>query len=99
MLATIGYTNNWSEGNITRTCIQQIEHHLTTIQSLDQVTIPGLKQQRLDLLAPGLIIMSAIMDALGIDELYYSPTALREGILAELIQRRVDYQLQQERFN
>ena len=99
MLATIGYTNNWSEGNITRNCIRHIEDHLASIESLDQVTIPGLKEQRLDLLAPGLVIMSAIMDALSIDEIYYSPTALREGILAELIQRRVDYQLQQERFN
>ena len=99
MLATIGYANNWSQGNITRECINNIEQYLISAKTLDDIAIPGLKPQRLDLLAPGLIIMSVIMDVLEINEIFYSPTALREGILAELIQRRVDYQLKLDRFS
>jgi len=90
MLATIGYANNWSEGNITRACVSKVEAYLSTVQHLEDIKLPGLKEQRLDLLAPGLVIMASLMDALTINEIYYSPTSLREGILAELIQRRVD---------
>jgi exopolyphosphatase/guanosine-5'-triphosphate,3'-diphosphate pyrophosphatase len=98
MLASIGYANDWSQGTITRDCICEIEKLLANVKDLQDIHITGLKPQRLDLLAPGLCIMSAIMETLEIEEIFYSPTALREGILAEMIQRRVDYKLQRESF-
>ncbi len=93
MLSTIGYVNDWSDGTITRECINKIEKKLKKIKTIEEIDIPGLKKQRIDLLAPGLVIMSTIMDELGLEEIYYSPTALREGILSEMINRRVDYKL------
>lgn len=93
MLSTIGYVNEWSDGAITKDCINKIEKKLKKIKTIEEIDIPGLKKQRLDLLAPGLVIMSTIMDELGLEQIFYSPTALREGILAEMINRRVDYKL------
>ena len=96
MLSAISYTNGWSEGTITLPCIKKIEELLQEVKRIEDINIPGLKPQRLDLLAPGLIILASLMRELNLREVQYSPTALREGILADMINRRVDYKLQRE---
>ena len=96
MLSAISHANNWSDGTITRQSIDAIENMLLEFSSVNEINIPGLKPQRVDLLAPGLVIMSTIMNTLAIDEIFYSPTALREGILADMINQRVDDQLSPE---
>jgi len=43
--------------------------------------LPGLKNSRRDLLLPGWAVLSGFMQATGVNELEFSPTALREGML------------------
>lgn len=96
MLSAINYANGWNDGMITLDCIEKVENILCGVSTIEEIKLPGLKPQRLDLLAPGLVILATIMRELGIETIAYSPTALREGILSDLVNRRVDYQLQRE---
>ena len=50
--------------------------------------LPGLKQDRRDLLLPGWCIASALMRTFQVDTLQFSPTALREGMLDFLVRNQ-----------
>ena len=49
--------------------------------------LPGLKEKRRDLLLPGYAIMEGLMHALSCDQIIFSPTALREGMLEFIVSR------------
>lgn len=48
-------------------------------------SLPGLKEPRRELLLPGWCVMTGLMDAYGINEIRFSPTALREGMLDYMV--------------
>ncbi|MGQ9426719.1 Ppx/GppA phosphatase family protein [Gilvimarinus sp. F26214L] len=81
MLANIGRENGWSQGEINGACIRGIEGCLKDVTDHSRIELAGLKPERRDLLAAGVSIMAGIMDALEIESVAYSRTALREGIL------------------
>jgi exopolyphosphatase/guanosine-5'-triphosphate,3'-diphosphate pyrophosphatase len=96
MLSKIALANRWTDGEITRACVDRIEESVCHVRHFSEISLKGLKKERQDLLAPGASIMSAIMECLCIDTVQYSPTALREGILSEMSGQRVAYQLPSE---
>lgn len=53
--------------------------------------LPGLRQVRRDLLLPGWAVLSGLMQAVGIKQLQFSPTALREGMLHYLVEAIVSH--------
>jgi len=93
MLANISRANGWSDGDITTQSISRIESAIGDIKEPDDIKLSGLSQQRRDLIAPGVAIMATFMESLNIDAISYSRTALREGVLSELSNLRVDYKL------
>lgn len=93
MMAHIAYANQWSRGEITQDCIRNIETALANVKHYADIQLDGLDPNRMDLLAPGLSILSTIMEQLNIPTVLYSYTALREGLLSEISQHRVDSQL------
>lgn len=93
MLTNISIANNFSDGTLSPKCLEKIAELLQPLHDTNNLTIEGLKPERYDLLAPGLAIISSIMQCLTIDKVEYSHTALREGILHEISSHRVDYHL------
>jgi exopolyphosphatase/guanosine-5'-triphosphate,3'-diphosphate pyrophosphatase len=93
MLNRIAIANNFGKGKIKKSHLEKIERLLSAFERTEDIAIDGLTPERQDLLAPGLCIMLAIMDALAIDSFKFSPTALREGMLREITSHRVDYHL------
>lgn len=91
MLSNISRTNGWSNGEITSASISKIESAIGKIKQSSDINLQGLSAQRQDLLAPGVAIMATIMESLNIDTIIYSRSALREGVLSELSNLRVDY--------
>lgn len=85
MLNAIAVANGWEKGSISRGALEKIEAAIADCDHHTDIQLAGLKMDRQDLLAPGLSIMLALMDALGFDALNYSKTALREGVLGEMI--------------
>lgn len=86
MLNAIAQANGWGEKNtVSRKALLNMETAIADCDHHAEIDLPGLKSDRQDLLAPGLSIMTALMDVLGFDVLSYSKTALREGMLGEMI--------------
>ena len=57
------------------------------VEICDALNLPGLTEDRKQLLAPGLAILLASFRMLGIDEMVYVDAALREGVLYEMSDR------------
>lgn len=93
MLNRIVIANDFGKGKVTRSYLEKIEQLLSAYTRSEDITIAGLTPERQDLLAPGLCIMLAVMDGLGVESFEFSPTALREGVLREITSHRVDYRL------
>ncbi len=76
-----------SRGVIDRTGLHAIRDALIDAGSLSLVKLKGLSEERLPTLPGGVLILEAAFDALGIEQMEISSTAMREGILYDMIGR------------
>jgi len=90
-LANILRENGWSGGSITGGGLRELRSQLIkagdTGRLRDKARIPGLREDRIDILPGGLAIMLALMAELEIDELEPSEGGLRQGVLYDLLGR------------
>lgn len=83
-LADILELSGYSTGGITREGLDLLRADLLEAGDMQRVTLPGLRPDRLPTLAGGFAIMYATFDELGIEQMQFAPTALREGVLYDL---------------
>ncbi|SEQ83557.1 exopolyphosphatase / guanosine-5'-triphosphate,3'-diphosphate pyrophosphatase [Rosenbergiella nectarea] len=69
---------------ITRDSLALLWEKISHFDSMDELELPGLSEDRKSVFIPGLAILCGIFDALQIKELLYSDGALREGVLYEM---------------
>ncbi|WP_039970868.1 exopolyphosphatase [Vibrio halioticoli] len=74
----------FEDGIITSKRLKKLTTHLCEFKRVDKIVIKGILEERLSVLAPGVAILQAILESLDIDELHYSPGALREGVMYEM---------------
>jgi len=86
-VAEILRRNGWSKPGITLDGIESFVDALLSAGHVDALDIDGLKSDRKPVIAGGIAILSAVFEALGIDEMQTSPGALREGLLYDLLGR------------
>lgn len=72
---------------LTRDALSQLEYVLVKAGHADRLRIAGLRPDRRPVLAGGLALMSAVFDELCIDEMRYCDSALRQGVLYDLLGR------------
>ncbi len=78
----------WSDdGAVTRAHLYELLHRLTDFGAVSAIDFPGIKEDRKPLLAPGLSIALGFFEELGIERMYYSDGALREGVLFDMLGR------------
>ncbi len=63
--------------------IRELEHTLLTRTKAERVGLPGLENNREEVIAAGAIIIRTIMETLGQEECLVSDLGLREGVLIE----------------
>lgn len=85
MLATIAREMGISDGSLTLDALKMIRDVVLGFDRVDEIELPGLKPARQTVLLPGLAIMTAVMRELDISKVLHSKTALREGLLLELL--------------
>lgn len=76
-----------SEGAITRLGLQQLRQRMLKARDSKKLELEGLSAERAAVLPGGFAIMQAAFDALGIERMTTVSTALREGVLYELVGR------------
>lgn len=89
-IATILSEAGWAHGTITAEGLGMLEQAMLTAGRLDKLDLPGLEADRRPVFAGGVAILSTVFERLGIDEMYVSPTALREGLLYDMLGRLQD---------
>lgn len=86
-LAEILELNGYSKSGITREGLDMLRAHLLKVGDVQKLSLLGLRPERLPALAGGFAIMYAAFDELGIDQMQFGLTALREGVLYDLLGR------------
>jgi exopolyphosphatase/guanosine-5'-triphosphate,3'-diphosphate pyrophosphatase len=72
------------------TTVQEIEQTLLSRKKADRIGLPGLEQNREEVIAAGAIIIRTIMETLRMSSVLVSDLGLREGVLIDLA-RRMEY--------
>ncbi|MGB5812644.1 MAG: exopolyphosphatase, partial [Polyangiales bacterium] len=80
----------WAHGTITAEGLEKLGQAMVTAGRLERLELPGLDPDRRSVFPGGVAILSAVFDRLGIDEMWVSPTALREGLIYDMIGRIQD---------
>ncbi|MEJ2764324.1 exopolyphosphatase [Photobacterium sp. MCCC 1A19761] len=76
-----------NDGIITPTRLQELTEKILQFKHTDDLTLPGLTDDRKSVFPAGVAILNAIFKALKIEEMTFSDGALREGLLYEMEDR------------
>lgn len=74
-----------SDGIITSQRLNDLISYVLEFKSFHDIDYPSLSKERKNVFVGGLAIFSGVFNALGLEAVHYSPSALREGVLYELI--------------
>jgi exopolyphosphatase/guanosine-5'-triphosphate,3'-diphosphate pyrophosphatase len=79
--------NGWSGGGITADGLAQLRAYFVRAGHLDAVELTGVTRDRRPVIAGGFAIMAGLFAELGIEHMNVAETAMREGILYDLLGR------------
>ena len=80
-----------SRGQISDIAVEQIRDQLLAFDQIDDIRLPGLADDRRSIIVGGLLVLQAAFNELGLKRMHISKTAMREGILYDLIGRAGDH--------
>ncbi len=78
----------WGNSVITVEALSTLRRALIKVGNIDHFQFGGLSQNRIPVFAGGVVILSAVFEALNIKTMEYSDGALREGLLYDQIGRQ-----------
>ncbi len=76
---------NWSDAGISRKSLKKLRQKLIQTGHPDALELEGLSEDRKPVFAGGVAVLSAVFQALDIEQMRVSDLALREGLLFELL--------------
>ena len=79
--------NGWSKDGITKASLEQLRDVLIEAAHVDQIDLSGLSEERRPVFPGGVAILLGIFHTFGIDHMRVSSSALREGLLYDLLGR------------
>ncbi len=82
-----------SRGAITDSGLDALTDKLLAFDDIDSIVLPGLSSDRRPVIAGGLLVLQAAFNELGIKRMQPSKSALREGVLYDMIGRASDQDL------
>ncbi|MEH6357959.1 MAG: Ppx/GppA phosphatase family protein [Pseudomonadales bacterium] len=74
----------WVKSGINRTGLERLADVLCQGESMAALQLPGLSEERFDIITAGVVIMLAVFQAFDIKELETSSDSLREGLIYSL---------------
>jgi exopolyphosphatase / guanosine-5'-triphosphate,3'-diphosphate pyrophosphatase len=86
-IGNIVQASGWSDGDITRASLDRLREALLAAGSIERVRLVGLSEERQSVIAGGVAILEAAFEALGLERMQVCETAMREGLLYDLIGR------------
>lgn len=83
-------SQGWNEASITPDALSKLKKALISIGNINKIEFEGLPANRIPVFVGGVIVLSAVFEALEIESMEYSDGALREGLLYDQIGRQHD---------
>lgn len=77
----------WTDGAITRPAMKKLRRAMVEAGTVDALRFPGLKAERAPVFAGGLAILRGVFRSLEIDAMHVASSAMREGVLYDLVGR------------
>jgi len=87
---TILRENNLSPDGITGEGVERLRQRLIRAGRIRDIYLQGVSDTRREVLPGGLAVLVAVVDSLGIERMVASQSALREGLLVDLVGRLGD---------
>jgi exopolyphosphatase / guanosine-5'-triphosphate,3'-diphosphate pyrophosphatase len=81
-------SQGWSDNSITYEALSTLKKELISIGSINKIQYEALSSNRHPVFIGGVIVLSAVFEALEIESMEYSDGALREGLLYDQIGRQ-----------
>ena len=79
--------SGWCDTGITRQALERMRSEMLEAGSIDKLRLPGLAEDRISVIAGGVAILEASFAALDIKHMRVCDTAMREGLLYDMIGR------------
>jgi exopolyphosphatase/guanosine-5'-triphosphate,3'-diphosphate pyrophosphatase len=76
-----------AEGYITRESLDTIRELLIDAGDIERIRLPSLSEERQPIIAGGAVILDSVFRGLGIERMLVCETAMREGLLYDLLGR------------
>ncbi|MEO6077058.1 MAG: Ppx/GppA phosphatase family protein [Dokdonella sp.] len=89
-IEAICVSNGWSEVGVTPEALKQLRAAIIAAGSVEKLALPGLGDDRVAVIAGGTVILEAAFNALGITRMTVCETAMREGLLYDMLGRASD---------
>ena len=77
----------WSDAGITASSLKKIRKAMLSAGHIRDLNLKGLSDERLPVFAGGVVVLSAVFEALKIDQMLVSDGSLREGLLYDQVDR------------
>jgi len=88
--------NGWSELGITADGLAKLRTHFIKAGQIESLELAGLARDRRPVIAGGFAIMAGLFAELGIEQMDVAETAMREGILYDLLGRFHEQDMREE---
>ncbi|MEO7916729.1 MAG: Ppx/GppA phosphatase family protein, partial [Dokdonella sp.] len=89
-IEAICVANGWSEVGVTPEALARLRDAILAAGNVERLTLEGLSEDRVSLIAGGTVILEAAFNALGITRMTVCETAMREGLLYDMLGRASD---------
>lgn len=86
-IGKIARAGGWYDRGITADSLAQIRDRVLQADRIDGIDLPGLSAERRQVLPGGLAVLDAAFQVLGIERMQICETAMREGVLHDLLGR------------
>jgi exopolyphosphatase/guanosine-5'-triphosphate,3'-diphosphate pyrophosphatase len=86
-IAEVLQKNGQADGRITAAGLGWLREQLLAAGDFRKLALPGLREERIPVVAGGVAIMSGVFDELDLDEMTVAAGALRDGVLWDLLGR------------
>ena len=83
-------SQGWSETSITPDSLSELRTALISIGNINNINFESLSSNRVPVFVGGVIVLSAVFEALQIESMEFSDGALREGLLYDQIGRQLN---------
>ena len=86
-VARVLVAQGWSDGAITPGALAKLRDAVIAAGSVDRLALAGTSRSRASVFPGGLAVLTAIIEMLGVERMEVSQSALREGLLEDLLGR------------